>query len=164
MTEHGGGQPRNSVSINTADAIIGKIDRFREILAGKRHTISLFSIPATKPRFNIYGWNVRRSGWFKMSDVEIAPRRFSDPAKVMSFFTFYVPVVFFTWMRKYRNVPSRWMSMRQFIPPFRRRGKKIFLFVYSRWFDSFDNNGRTDYRRNILVNIIFTYPFLKKSC
>lgn len=133
------GQLRNSVSINTAGAITGKIDRFREILTGKMSYDSFFSIQRTKPRFNIYGWNVRRSGWFKVPDVEIVPRRFSDPAKVMSFFTFYVPVVFFREKRKYRKVPSRWASVcDDLFLPLQVTLEKYFLFVYLRRFGSFD--------------------------
>lgn len=139
MTGHARrGELRNSVSINTAEAITGKIDRFREILERKCHIIPLFS-PTTKPRFNIYGWNVRRSGWFKLPDVEIVPRRFSDPARVMSFFTLYVPVVSFRKKRKYRYVPWRWASMFRclFLLLFPSHSGKIF-FVYLRGFDSFD--------------------------
>lgn len=62
-----------------------------------------------------------------MPDVEIVPRRFSDPAKVMSFFTFYVPVVFFR-ERKCRNLPP-WAP--RFIPHlFARNFENIFyLFI-----------------------------------
>lgn len=74
-----------------------------------------------------------------MPDVEIVPRRFSDPAKVMSFFTFYVPVVFFRERRKYRNVPSRWASVcDDLFLPLQVTLEKYFLFVYLRRFGSFD--------------------------
>lgn len=157
VARSGGGQLRNSVSINTTGAITGKIDRFRGILSGKCHTISLFSIPATKPRFNIYGWNVRRCGWFKVPDVEIVPRRFSDPTKVMSVFTFYVPVVFFRGQEKILECTPRWAK--EMCPQGARacsaiyfslyQGSlgKYFLFIYLRRFDSFDIDCNWDYSR-----------------
>lgn len=46
------GQLRNSVSINTARAITGKIDRFREIPARECYMISPFFYP-DKPSQNL---------------------------------------------------------------------------------------------------------------
>lgn len=134
-----GGQVRNSVSINTGDAITGKIDRFRQILTGKWHTRAFFSIQRTKTRFNIYGWNVRRSGWFKVPDVEIVPRRFSDLAKVMSFFTVSRTTCFLSWEEKKPKCTFKvGERFPRFIPPFASHFGKIFLFVYLRRFGSFD--------------------------
>lgn len=81
-----------------------------------------------------------------MPDVEIVPRRFSDPTKVMSFFTFYVPVVFFREKKNEmytqdgpRNVPLRWASVfRDLFLPLQGSLEKYFLFVYLRRFASFD--------------------------
>lgn len=106
------------------------------------HGISFFSIPPTQTRFNIYGWNVRPSEWFKVPDVEMVPRRFSDPAKVMSFFTFYVPLVFFRVPMSRENTESYPLGRRAcstiYFFPFRKLVWKIFLLVYLRRFGSFD--------------------------
>lgn len=74
-----------------------------------------------------------------MPDVEIVPRRFSDPTKVMSFFTFYVPVVFFLEKKNEmytrdgpRNVPLRWASVFRdlFLPLQGSLEKYFYLFIY----------------------------------
>lgn len=63
-----------------------------------------------------------------MPDVEIVPRRFSDPAKVMSFFTFYVPVVFFR-----EKIPKCTPEVgSRFIPtlPFASYFANIFFYLF----------------------------------